>query len=142
MKNYLIIVPVAILMSFSSCQELDEQTKEQNEIVGVYQYTGNREGISVMTEKYFIFFGKAKSESAIVDSSNTYQNKYNSFSIHAGKWTMQDSVITCNILFDKDPAGIGTSFRFKYSTDGDKFISYILGENDEVIGKATNIRLE
>lgn len=141
MKNYLIIVPVAILMSFSSCQVVEEETKEQNEIVGVYQYTDNIEGMSVMTEKYFIMLARYKAGSLPYDSLDI-QTKYNSLSIHAGKWTLQDSIITCNILFDKNPAAIGTSFRFKYKTDGDKIISYILGPNDEVVGTSSSIRLE
>lgn len=141
MKNYLIIVPVAILMSFSSCQVVEEETKEQNEIIGVYQYTGNMEGVSVMTEKHFVFFARSIIESLPYDSLDI-QTKYKSLTIHAGKWTIQDSIITCNILFDKNPAAIGTSFRFKYKTEGDKFISYVLGSNDEVVGTATNIRLE
>ena len=141
MKNSLIIVPIAILMSFSSCKVDVEETIYQNEIVGVYQYIDNIEGMSIMTEKHFIFFARYKLESTPYDSLDI-QSKFSSFDIHAGKWTLQDSVITCNILFDKNPSAIGTSFRFKYNIEGERFNSFVLGPNDEVVGTATNIRLE
>ena len=37
MKKYNILIAVAIIMSFSSCQQKEEQSNTQNEIVGVYQ---------------------------------------------------------------------------------------------------------
>jgi len=101
MKNYLIIVPVAILMSFSSCQVEEEETKEQNEIIGVYQYTGNMEGVSVMTEKHFVFFARSIIESLPYDSLDI-QTKYKSLTIHAGKWTIQDSITPSeNVIIKK-----------------------------------------
>jgi hypothetical protein len=65
MKKYNILIAAAIIMSFSTCQPKEEQSNTQDEIVGVYQMIGNREGMFVMTDKYFVYAGRAKNESII-----------------------------------------------------------------------------
>lgn len=120
MKNYFILIAVAIIMSLSSCQQKEQHSKVQNDIVGVYQYIDGREGLSVITEKYFIFTGRWKHEPSPVDSDDYYEKEYKTLFIEAGTWTMQDSIITCSQLFGKEPSDNGI-FRFNYSFKKDTF---------------------
>jgi len=128
-------------MAFSSCTETDELSDKEHEIIGTYQYTGNRDGMSIIAKDYFIFTGIVNTESAMADSLNTAENRRNEFSVEAGKWSIQDSIVTCTSLYNSNPAGVGTSFRWTYTIDGDNYTFNILGDNGEVIGKGTAIKL-
>ena len=129
-------------MSFSSCQQKEKQSDTQNEVVGVYQFTDNPEGMLVMTEKYFVYAARWKNESSAVDSIDYYKNEYNLLRMEGCTWTMQDSIITCTYLFDKDSSKIGQSFRFTYSFEGDSVLFNILNRNNEVILSLSGIKLE
>ena len=142
MKKYNILIAVAIIMSFSSCQQKEEQSNTQNEIVGVYQLTDNREGMLAITEKYFVYAARAKNESSAVDSIDYYKNEYNLLKAEGHTWTMQDSIITCTYLFDKDSSKIGQTFRWTYSFKGDTLLVNILNPNNEVIAIVSAIKLE
>jgi len=142
MKKYNILIAVAIIMSFSSCQQKEEQSNTQDELVGVYQMTGNREGICAITEKYFVYAARAKNESSAVDSIDYYKNEYNLLRAEGCTWTRQDSIITCTFLFNKDSSKIGQSWRFTYSFKGDTFFTNVLNDNNEVILSVSAIKLE
>ena len=142
MKKYNILIAVAIIMSFSSCQQKEEQSNTQHELVGVYQMTGNREGICAITEKYFVYAARAKNESSAVDSIDYYKNEYNLLRAEGCTWTRQDSIITCTFLFNKDSSKIGQSWRFTYSFKGDTFFTNVLNDNNEVILSVSAIKLE
>ena len=107
-------------------QQKEEQSNTQDEIVGVYQMTGNREGMFVMTEKYFVYAARAKNESSAVDSIDYYKNEINLLRGEGCTWTRQDSIITCTFIFDKDSSNIGQSWRFTYSFEGDSILFNIL----------------
>ncbi|MEJ2585659.1 MAG: hypothetical protein P8Z38_11705 [Robiginitalea sp.] len=141
MKNYLILILAAIVVSFSSCQQKEKQSTDQNDVVGVYEYTANLEGMSIFTEKYFVAAAKVKNESSTVDSTNLYKNLYNSLVMEGGTWTKEDSIVTCTYLFAKNPSLVGKSFRFTYTSDGDSLNYYVLNDNNERIGGGTNRRL-
>ena len=144
MKKYNILIALAIILSFSSCQQKEEQSDTQDEIVGVYQMTGNREGMFVMTEKYFVYAARAKNESSAVDSIDYYKNEYNLLRAEAHTWTRQDSIINCTYLFDKDSSNIGQSWRFTYSFKGDTILilATVPTPDKEVIVSASAIKLE
>ena len=142
MKKYNILVAAAIIMSFSSCQQKEKQSATQNEVVGVYQFTDNPEGMFVMTEKYFLYASRWKNESSIVDSIDHYENEYNLLRMEGCTWTMQDSIITCTYIFNKDSSEIGQSFRWTYSFKGDSILVNVLNSNNEVILSLSGIKLE
>ena len=142
MKKYNILISVAIIMSFSSCQQKVEQSNTQNEIVGVYQPIDYAEGMCAITEKYFVYAARWKNESSAVDSIDYYKNEYNLLRAEGCTWTMQDSIITCTYLFDKESSKIGQSWRFTYSFKGDTCIFNVLNDNNEVILSVSGLRLE
>ena len=142
MKKYLMLVAAVVIMSFSACQGEKEQSNTQNEIVGVYQMTGNREGMLAITEKYFVYAARSKNESSTVDSIDYYKNEYNSLRAEGQTWTMQDSIITCTYLFDKDSSKIGQSWRWTYSFKGDTLLANKLNDNNEVELSLSLIKLE
>ena len=142
MKKYSILIAAAIIMSFFSCQQNEEQSNRQNEIVGVYQPIDYAEGMLAITEKYFVYAARWKNESSAVDSIDYYENEYNLLRAEGCTWTMQDSIITCTYLFDKDSSNIGQSWRFTYSFKGDTLIANILNDNNEVILILPLIKLE
>jgi hypothetical protein len=142
MKNYLILIAAAIIMSFSSCQQKEEQSNTQNEIVGVYQPIDYAEGMLAITEKYFVYAARWKNESSAVDSIDHYENEYNLLRAEGQTWTMQDSIITCTYLFDKDPSKIGQSWRWTYSFKGDTLLANVLNDNNEVVLSLPLIKLQ
>ena len=142
MKKYNILIAAAIIMSFSSCQQKEKQSDTQNEVVGVYQFTDNPEGMLVMTEKYFVYAARWKNESSAVDSIDYYKNEYNLLRMEGCTWIMQDSIITCTYLFHKDTSEIGKSFRWTYSFKGDTILANMLNRNNEVILSVSGIKLE
>ena len=142
MKKYNILIAVAIIMSFSTCQQKEEQSNTQNEIVGVYQPIDYAEGMMAITEKYFVYAARWKNESSAVDSIDYYKNEYNLLRAEACTWTRQDSIITCTFLFHKDPSMIGQSWRFTYSFKGDTLLANILNDNNEIYLSLSAIKLE
>jgi hypothetical protein len=144
MKKYNILIALAIIMSFSSCQQKEKQSNTQDEIVGVYQMIGNREGMFVMTDKYFVYAGRAKNESSPVDSIDYYKNEYDLLRAEVCTWTRQDSIINFTFLFYKDPSWIGQSWRFTYSFKGDTILisATVPTPNKEVIINVSAIKLE
>ena len=106
MKKYNILIAVAIIMSFSSCQQNEKQSNTQHEIVGVYQPIDYAEGMMAISEKYFVYAARWKNEPSAVDSIDHYENEYNLLRAEGQTWTMQDSIITCTSLFDKDSSKI------------------------------------
>ena len=142
MKKYSILIAAAIIMSFSTCQQKEEQSNTQDEIVGVYQMIDNPEGMFVMTEKYFVYAARWKNESSPVDSLDYYKNEYNLLRAEGCTWTMQDSIITCTYLFHKDSSEIGQSFRWCYSFKGDSILVNVLNPNNKVILSLSGIKLE
>ena len=129
-------------LSFSSCQLKEKASTKQNDIIGVYKYIDGREGLSIMTDKYFIFSGRWKHDPLPEDSADYYGKEYNTLFIEAGTWTMQDSIITCNLLFGKNPSAAGTSFRFTFTLKGDTAVFHVLNKNGEVTGKGTTLKLK
>jgi hypothetical protein len=142
MKKYNILIAAAIIMSFSTCQPKEEQSNTQNEIVGVYQPIDNPEGMIAITEKYWVYAARWKNESSAVDSIDYYKNEYNLLRAEGCTWTMQDSIITCTFLFDKDPSMIGQSWRFTYSFNGDTCIFNALNDNNEIYLSVSALKLE
>ena len=142
MKKYKILIAAAVIMSFFACQEKEEQSDTQNEIVGVYQPIDYAEGMIAITEKYFVYAARWKNESSAVDSIDHYENEYNLLRAEGCTWTMQDSIITCTYLFEKDSSNIGQSFRWTYSFKGDTMLANILNSNNHVILSLPSIRLE
>ena len=142
MKKYSILIAAAIIMSFSSCQQNEEQAITQNEIIGVYQPIDYADGMMAITEKYFVYAARWKNESSAVDSIDHYENEYNLLRAEGCTWTMQDSIITCTRLFDKDSSKIGQSFRWTYSFKGDTMLVNILNDNNEVRLSLSVLRLE
>jgi hypothetical protein len=142
MKKYNILIALAILMSFTSCQQKEEQSNTQHEIVGVYQPIDYAEGMIAITEKYWVYAARWKNESSAVDSIDHFENEYNLLRAEGCTWTMQDSIITCTYLFDKDPSKIGKSWRWAYSFKGDTLFANVLGDNNEVILSLSAIKLE
>jgi len=119
MKKYNILIALAIIMSFSTCQQKEEQSNTQNEIFGVYQPIDYADGMIAITEKYWVYAARWKNEYSAVDSIDYYKNEYNLLRAEGCTWTMQDSIITCTFLFDIDSSKIGQSWRFTYSFEGD-----------------------
>ena len=142
MKKYLMLIAAAIIMSFSSCHQKEEQSNIQNEIVGVYQPIDYAEGMMAITEKYFVYAARWKNESSAVDSIDYYKNEHNLLRAEGCTWTMQDSIITCTHLFHKESSKIGQSFRFTYSFNGDTCIFDLLNENDEIYLSLSALKLE
>ena len=142
MKKYNILIAAAIIMSFSTCQQKEEQSNAQHEIVGVYQPIDYADGMMAITEKYFVYAARWKNESSAVDSLDYYRNEYNLLRAEACTWTMQDTIITCTYLFDKDSSKIGQSWRFTYSSKGDTLVANILNSNNDVILSLSALRLE
>jgi len=142
MKKYSILIAAGIIMSFSACQQKEKPSNTQNEIIGVYQFTDNPEGILTMTEKYFVYAARWKNESSAVDSIDYYENEYNLLRAEGCTWTMQDSIITCTYLFHKDSSNIGQSFRFTYSFEEDSVLFNILNSNNDVVLSLSAIKLE
>ena len=54
---------------------------------------------------------------------------------------MQDSIVTCNLLFGKEPSANGT-FRFTYSFMGDTMVGNILNKNNQVIERISAKKLK
>jgi len=142
MKKYFLIIPVIILVAFSSCEETTELSDKQNEVIGTYRYIGNHNGMAIFSEKHFISVPNMETESAMVDSLNTGENIPNQILVGAGTWSMQDSIITLTLSFHSNPAKTGTSIRFKHIINGNKVYHYILGKNGKVIGKVSLIKLD
>jgi len=142
MKKYLILIAGAMLMFFSSCQQNKKQPDTQNNVAGVYQYIDGREGISIMTDKYFLFTGRWKDDPSTVESEINYEKEYKTLFLEAGTYTMQDSIITCNLLFGKKPSDTGTSFRFTFTFKGDTAIFHVLNEDGEIAGTGATLRLK
>lgn len=141
MKKCFLLIPAIILVAFTSCMEKTELSDKENEILGAYQYTGNRDGMAIIAKNYFIFVGSMNTESAMDDSLDTAENIQNEFSVEAGKWSLQDSIVTCTSLYNSNPASVGTSFRWTYDIDGDNYTFNVLGDNGEVIGRGSAIKL-
>jgi len=97
--------------------------------------------MAIINETHFIFIYRMKTESVIVDSLNTGEDLPNPFFVEGGTWTMQDSIVTCTLLYDSNPAMIGTSFRFIPTFNGNITTYKVLGDNDEVVGLGTGIKL-
>ena len=95
-----------------------------------------------ITEKYFVYAAKWKNESSAVDSIDYYKNEYNLLRAEGQTWTMQDSIITCTYLFDKDSSKIGQSWRWTYSFKGDTLLANKLNDNNEVELSLSLIKLE
>jgi len=142
MKKYNLLIAFAIIMSFSSCQQKEEQSNAKHEIIGVYQPIDYADGMIAITEKYWVYAARWKNESTTVDSIDFYKNEYNLLRAEGCTWTMQDSIITCTYLFDKESSKIGQSWRFTYSFDGDTLLANVLNDNNEVILSVSALRLE
>lgn len=124
-----------------------KESNIQNDLIGVYQYIEGGpipEGMSVMTEDYFFFTGREESSTA--DSTDFYKNKYRSLVLEVGKYTLQDSIVSCYMLFGKNgkiPPQDGPSFRVAVSYKGDTLVGDVLKKNGELRGITHyNIRLE
>jgi len=134
---------VAIMMVlFSSCRQKEKASSDRNAIVGVYQYIDGREGLSIITDRYFIFSGRWQHDPLPEESEAYYEKEYKTLFIEAGTWTMQDSIITCKLLFGKNPSAVETSFRFTFTFRGDTAIFHILNKNGEVTGKGSTLKLK
>ena len=142
MKEYLWTISAIILLAFVSCKETTGSKDVQNEIIGTYQYTGNLDGIAITAEDYFIFAVNMGTGSAMADSLNTGKNITNQFMVEAGTWSMQDSIVTCTILYDSNPAMVGTSFRYTYTLNGNNFTYNVLGDNGEITYRGSGIKLK
>jgi len=139
MKKYNLRIALAIIMSFSSCQQKEEQSNTQHELVGVYQPIDYAEGMCAITEKYFVYAARWKNESSTVDSIDYYKNEYNLLRAEGCTWTIQDSIITCTFLFDKDSR---QSFRWTYSFKGDTLLAHVLNDNNEIYISLPFLKLE
>ena len=106
--------------------------------------TGNREGMFVMTEKYFVYAAREKNESSAVDSIDYYKNEYNLLRAEGQTWTMQEYLEPCTFLFNKDSSKIGQSWRFTYSFKGDTILilATVPTPNKEVIVSVSALKLE
>jgi hypothetical protein len=142
MKKFFFLTAVVLSITFSSCQQNKKPSTEQSDVVGVYQYTGNLEGMSIWTDKYFVAAAKNKNEPSEVDSTDFYKHAYQSLVMEAGTWTQEDSIVTCTYLFAKNPSLVGKTFRFTYNSEGDNFSYHVLNENNERIGGGSTIRLK
>ena len=142
MKKYYLLIAAILLVAFSSCKETTELSDYQNEIIGAYQYTGSHNGMAIISEKHFIFVPYMETEFEMVDSLNSGKNIPNQIIVETGTWSLQDSIITYTFLYHSNPAKIGTSIRVKHIASGNNVDAYILGKNDEVIRKATAIKLD
>jgi len=142
MKKYNILIALAIIISFSSCQQKEKQSDTQDEIVGVYQPIDYAEGMIAITEKYWVYAARWENESSPVDSIDYYKNEYDLLRAEGCTWTMQDSIITCTYLFDKDSSKIGQSWRWTYSFEGDTLFANVLNDNNEVILSVSALKLE
>ena len=129
-------------MTFSSCKETSELSDKQDEIIGAYRYTGNYNGMAILSEKHFIFVPKMDTVSAMVDSLNTGENVPNQIIVEAGTWSLQDSIVTLTFLYHSNPAKIGTSTRIARSINGNNVDNYVLGKNDEILRKVSIIKLD
>ena len=47
---------------------------------------------------------------------------------------MQDSIVTSNLLYAKNPSQAGTSYRWAYSLKGDNVATGFVNKNGEVTG--------
>ena len=126
-----------------------KESNIQNDLIGVYQYIEGGpipEGMSVMTNDYFIFTGGDNDKFSIVDSTETYENKYKSLIVEAGRYTLQDSIVSCYMLFGKNgkiPPQDRPSFRFAVSYKSDTLVADVLNKKGEHRGITNyNIKLE
>lgn len=141
-KKYFLIVLAIMLVAFSSCKETSDLSDYKDEIIGTYQYTGNSNGMAIYSETHFIFVPKMDTVSTKVDSLNIGENVPNQILVEAGTWSLQDSIVTHTFIYHSDLAKIGTSMRAKIIIKGNNGDAYVLGENDEVLGKASAIKLD
>ncbi len=128
-------------MSFFSCQQKEKPSHAKNDLVGVYKYIDGREGLSIITDQYFIFSGKWKHEPLPLDSEDYYEKEYKSLFLEAGTYTLEDTIVRCSQFFGKEPY-TDNAFRFSYSFRGDTMMFHILNKNDEIVGKGTTLKLK
>ena len=129
-------------MAFSSCKETTELSDYQNELIGAYRYTGNHNGMIIISKEYFLMVPNMETESAMVDSLNTGENVSKQIYFGAGTWSVQDSIVTCTFQNHSNPASIGSTIRFTRTINGNNVDHYVLGKNDEVIGRGSSIKLD
>ncbi len=142
MKKYYFLIPVIILLAFSSCKETSELSDKNEDVIGAYQYTGNKNGMAILSEKHFIFVPYMDTVSTMVDSLNTGENIPKQILVEAGTWSMQDSIITLTFLYHSNPAKIGTTTRVTRTINGNNVDNYILGKNGEILDEVPIIRLD
>lgn len=111
-----------------------KQSNKQNNLIGVYQYTGSEEGMCALTEDYFIFTARNKNRFSTIDSTDLYINKYKSLFFQEGTYTVQDSIVTSNRLYAKNPSQAGSSYRWAYSFKGDTVATGFVNKNGEFAG--------
>lgn len=144
MKKFFLLILVIILVTFSACKEAIEVSNYHDEILGAYRYTGNYNGMAILSDKHFLFVPNMKTDTTLTDSLTTAKKIRNLAFVESGTWTMQDSIITYTFQFHSNPSKIGTSVRVKHiaNSENDTVVGQILGENDEVIYSAKLIKLD
>ena len=128
MKKYFLIIPAIILVAFSSCKETTELQDMRSEIIGAYRYTGDLNGLIIVSEKHFLAVPKMENEIESDDSLNTAENKPKQIFVESGTWSLQDSIITYTRQYHTNPKLIGTKVRVKHVANNydNIVVAYIL----------------
>ena len=122
------------IMSVSSCDQNMDREENVANIIGTWEYTGNRSGMAIFDDKNFIFFTMSKPDSLFGDSLtlDELRDRYNSINTTAGTYVIRDSLVTCTIKYAKTPNIRGNTFRWTYTLVGDSLHFKILDENGKV----------
>ena len=145
MKKLIIFcVEVALLFFLSACNTSTTSEKSIPTIVGTWEYTGDMEGMAILTEKEFIFIGSSKAGSPSSDSLTDAAKleRFNNLIVAGGTHNIQDSLVTCLTKYNINPNYIGQTWKWTYSLTGDDLHWKTIDDTGKVINEGDCKRMK
>ena len=134
-----------VVFCMQACSKSISQESELKSLLfGAWEYMlDDHEGLAIYSETYFIFFATPKRDST-EKSELTDLDKldiYNGMIATAGTYTVSDTIVTCNVVYHRNPNQVGTRTRFTIKMDGDVGTYSIINDEGEITftGKARKI---